>query len=158
MAMSIHYASSKNSTKREYDDAEGREQTELIKFMDKYFPRVRIDGNINGVHLTMPQAAKAKRMGMKRDCPDLHLKERRGDYHCLYIEYKSDKKNSIYKLDGELKKDDHVLSQAQELNRLQQQGDAATFAVGLENAIQAIKDYLDGKFTNPYVFKKCKYS
>ena len=157
MAMSIKLSRTNTLSKRTYDDSETKEQIEIIKFLHSYYPTIRVDGNINGLYLNELQAIKAKRMGMRRDCPDLHIKHKSGDYHCLYIEYKSDKKNSIYKKDGSLLKNEHVMSQAIELERLQEQGDAATFACGIVNAIAAIKDYLNGDFVNPNVFKKCKY-
>lgn len=157
MAMNTKLSKMNVPSKRSYDDSETKEQVELIKFLHTYYPKIRVDGNINGLYLTEIQAMKAKRMGMRRDCPDLHIKHKSGDFHCLYIEYKSDKKNSIYKKDGTLLKNEHVISQAIELERLQQQGDAATFARGINKAVDAIKDYLNGDFVNEDVFKKSKY-
>lgn len=47
-----------------------------------------LNSSQNGVKLSLPQAVKAQRAGMKRGVPDLHLPYNNGKYNSLYIEMK----------------------------------------------------------------------
>jgi len=50
-----------------------------------------LNGSLNGVRLTIGQAVKAKKAGMKVGYPDVQLPVARQGYHCLYIEMKRTK-------------------------------------------------------------------
>ncbi len=86
--------------------------------------------SLAGVRLTMGQAVKAKRSGMKKDMPDIHLPVARGEYHALFIELK-EKKNGRVK-PGQ--KEMHA--------RLNDEGNLCLVAYGQEEAIRIIREYL----------------
>jgi hypothetical protein len=54
----------------------------------KYPELQMLNGSLNGVRLTIGQAVKAKRAGMKKGFPDIFLPIPRGKYHGLFIELK----------------------------------------------------------------------
>lgn len=88
-----------------------------------------LTASLAGVRLTMGQAVKAKRSGMKKDMPDLHLPVARGEYHALFIEMKEKK--------GRVR-----LGQKEMHARLNEEGNLCVVAYGQEEAIQIIKNYL----------------
>ena len=60
-----------------------------------------LNGSLNGVKLTIGQAVKAKKQGMKKGFPDIFLPVPRGKYHGLFIElkikpYRNDKGKMVY--------------------------------------------------------------
>jgi len=62
---------------------------EFAAIMSKEHPELEmLVGSMNGVRLTMGQAVKAKKAGMKKGYPDLRLDVPRGKYHGLRIELK----------------------------------------------------------------------
>ena len=53
------------------------------------YPELKLlNGSMNGVRLTIGQAVKAKRCGMKKGYPDLFLPVKRGEHNGLFIELK----------------------------------------------------------------------
>ena len=90
-----------------------------------------LNGSLNGVRLTIGQAVKAKRGGMKKGFPDISLPVPRGGYHGLFIELKVDKNKP---------------SSEQEawLERLVDQGYYAAVVWGADAAITLIEFYLRG--------------
>lgn len=99
----------------------------------------------SGVRLTMGQAIKQKRLnGGRRSYPDMFIAEPVGKYHGLFIELKKDG-TRILKKDGTLVADAHIREQADMLQKLEQRGFKAYFAVGFEQAKQIIDEYLGGK-------------
>jgi hypothetical protein len=96
-----------------------------------------------GIKMTMGQAAKHKRLQSCRAWPDLFIAERNGgglgDYAGLFIELKA---VNIYKKDGGLLANSHLKEQAEVLARLIMAGYMAEFAVGLDQAIAIIDNYL----------------
>lgn len=99
----------------------------------------------SGIRLTMGQAIKQKRLnGGRRSYPDMFIAEPVGEYHGLFIELKKDG-TRILKKDGKLVADAHIREQAEMLQKLEQKGFKAYFAVGFEQAKQIIDEYLGGK-------------
>lgn len=99
-----------------------------------------LNGSLNGVRLTIGQAAKARRCGMKKGFPDLSLPVTRGLYAGLYIELKPltrGKKNPRRpRLDPE---------QERWVEFLRSQGYCAAVCCGSDEAINFIKSYLNQK-------------
>jgi hypothetical protein len=78
--------------KRTYTESEFDIQAALFEWAEwaqGKFPELKLlNGSLNGVRLTIGQAVKAKRAGMKRGFPDISLPIARGQYHGLFIELK----------------------------------------------------------------------
>ncbi len=95
------------------------------------YPGLRLlNGSLSGVRLTIGQAVKCKKIGMKKGYPDLSLPVSCYPWVGLYIELKRVKGG--------------VTSPEQKwwLKKLSEQGYYATVAKGHKEAIKIIKEYL----------------
>jgi hypothetical protein len=94
----------------------------------------------SGLKLTMSQAVKHKHLQSSRAWPDLMIYEPVGGKQGLALELKRDDVK-VYKLDGSLRKDEHVEEQAAMLEKLSRRGYRAEFACGFDQAQTVIDDY-----------------
>ena len=101
-----------------------------------------------GIKMTMGQAAKHKRLQSGRAYPDLFLAEPRwyddtftpGELYCgLYIEIKAE---GVRLKNGNLPSTPHIKEQDAMLKLLEERGYKAVFAVGFDEAKDAIDKYL----------------
>jgi hypothetical protein len=95
-----------------------------------------LNGSLNGVKLSIGQAVKAKRTGMKKGYPDIFLPVARGGYYGLYIELKREFSGSTTR------------EQKEWLADLAAEGYLAVVCKGSDAAIKTIIDYLEGKIEN----------
>lgn len=112
------------------------EQEQIIIFewasmMSSKYPELEyLNASLNGLRLTIGQAVKAKRLGMKKGFPDINLPVLRRGKTSLYIELKVDKnKPSTEQIKWNKFLNDH--------------GHLAVFCWGSVEAIEVIKNYLD---------------
>lgn len=106
---------------------------EFAKLMSKQYPELEmLVGSMNGVRLTIGQAVKAKKAGMKRGYPDIRLDVARGIYHGLRIELK--------------RRRGGVVSPEQKtwLKSLLREGYLAVVCRGEDEAKETIMRYLEG--------------
>lgn len=106
----------------------------------------------SGVKLTPGQAVKQKRQnGGRRAWPDMFIAEPmprcidgswNHEYNGLFIELKKEG-TRLKKKNGEWA-NDHIAEQAKMLDELKQRGYGAIFAVGFDEAKEAIDKYLEG--------------
>ena len=80
-------------------------------------------------YLTAKQKSRIKPLLGKRGFPDVFIPMPKFQYKGFFCELKA---TNIYKKDGTLKKNDHVLEQAKYLDWLRKQGYYACFACSLE--------------------------
>lgn len=110
------------------------EQCAVIEWADRQackYPELELlTASLAGIRLTIGQAVKAKRGGMKKDMPDLHLPVARNGYHALFIELKEPKKGRVRP------------GQKAMMKRLNDEGNLALPAFGATQAIEIIRDYL----------------
>lgn len=98
----------------------------------------------SGIKLTKGQAIKQKRQnGGIRGWPDMFVAEGRGKFRGLFIELKKDG-TRLKKKNGEWASE-HIAEQAQLMSRLRGRGYEAQFAVGFDEAVDIIDNYLGGK-------------
>lgn len=121
-------------------------EAELQKALADYL-RLRHPGILfhsdfgSGAKLTPGQAVAQKRMnGGRRAWPDLFVAEQRDPWCGLFLELKRPG-TRLKKRDGSWASA-HLAEQAEVLAELEKKGYAAEFAVGLDEAIKAIEDYL----------------
>lgn len=115
----------------------------IVKYLSYAYPRVifRFDFAA-GMKMTKGQAIKHSLLNPHRGYPDLFICEARGDYHGLFLEIKR-KGESPYLKDGQtLKKNIHLLEQSKILSTLQKKGYLAEFAVGFDECMEKIDNYL----------------
>lgn len=120
------------------DILEWEEQAAIFRWASMYdheFPELKLlNGSLNGVRLTIGQAKKAKRTGMKKGYPDIFLPVSRGLFHGLFIELKARNGSLPQKND-----DQHWW-----LTQLSDQGYSCHACRGADAAISLIKTYLKG--------------
>lgn len=113
---------------------EYREQEMIFEWAQLYsnkYPDLKLlNGSLNGVRLTIGQAVKCKKIGMKKGCPDINLPVVCYPYAGLYIELKRMKGSSTSK------------DQKWWIARLREQGYRAEIIKGHIEAIKLIKNYL----------------
>ena len=116
----------------------------VCDYLRKNYPDVLFRTDFSsGMKMSPGQAAKHKKFQKRRAWPDFFIAEPRKFankiHHGMYIEFKS---KTIYKLDGTLRKNEHVEEQAETLTDLREKGYYAEFAIGYEDAITQITNYL----------------
>lgn len=94
-----------------------------------------------GIKMTMPQAVKHKKMQSGRGWPDIFIAVPNHGKHGLFLELK-EPRNTVYLKDGRLSTERHVQEQAEILQALKWLGYEANFAVGFEDAVHQIEQYL----------------
>ena len=113
----------------------------ITHIRDKY-PDALFQCDMSGVMLSIGQAVKQKRLGMTRGWPDLKIMEPRGGHHGLFIELKR-AGTKIYLRDGKtMVANEHFREQEAVMQRLRDRGYAATFAVGMADAVGVIDRYM----------------
>jgi len=94
--------------------------------------------------LTIGQAKRNKQLNRISKYPDLFIAEGTPKYGGLYIELKANRED-LYKKDGELKNNRHILLQNAMLHLLRNRGFKAEFACGLEEVKTIILNYIKEK-------------
>ena len=122
----------------------------VCDYLRKNYPDVLFRTDFSsGMKMSPGQAAKHKKFQKSRAWPDLFIAE------SGVVEFKEDgliahlRKNGmfldgvkLYKKDGTLRKNKHIEEQAEILDKLNESGYYARFAVGYDQAIRIITDYL----------------
>lgn len=100
------------------------------EMQEAQYPELKLlKADLNGVRLTIGQAMKAKRAGMKKGYPDMFLPIQRNGYAGLFIELK-------------VGKNQPTKEQKKWLTELGKQGYKTCCCWGAEAAITAIKQYM----------------
>ena len=128
----------------------------VCDYLRKNYPDVLFRTDFSsGMKMTPGQAAKHKKFQKSRAWPDLFIaKPERDVFRCsysghkyykffggLFLELKAEG-TKLYKKNGEMVANKHYQEQAEMLKKLRSNGYAADFAVGYDQAIQIITDYL----------------
>lgn len=116
----------------------------IAQYLQLHYPDVvyRFDLAAD-LKLTYSQAKRHKTIHPLRGYPDLFIAKPVYPYGGLFLELKKDGA-SVLKKDGTLKKDDHLQEQFNMLKRLIEAGYKANFAIGYEDTIKQIENYLHG--------------
>lgn len=122
----------------------GKEQDVQIvvsRYIQIQYPDVIFCSESSGIRLNMGQAKRLKAM-RSIDCklPDMLIFEPRGNYKGLFLELKRDGEK-VYREDG-APYAGHVAEQHKTLERLRGKGYHAEFAVGSQDAIAIIDNYM----------------
>lgn len=105
----------------------------FAELMSNLYPELELlVGSLNGVRLTIGQAVKAKKAGMKKGYPDIRLDVARGPYHGLRIELKRQKGGVVSP------------EQKEWLRRLSEQGYYTVVCYGEDEAKAILMRYVSG--------------
>ena len=113
----------------------------ICKYIKLQYPSVIFTSESSGIRLRIGQATLLKRMRSCAGLPDIWILEPRKSYHACLLELKKEG-TTIYKKDGDMRKDKHLQEQENILHRLKQKGYFAEFVVGFEQAKAVIDYYL----------------
>lgn len=128
----------------------------VCDYLRKNYPDVLFRTDFSsGMKMTPGQAAKHKKFQKSRAWPDLFIAKPNkdvfrdsfsGDKYFefsagLFLELKAEG-TKLYKKNGEMVANKHYREQAEMLNKLNESGYYARFAVGYDEAIRIITDYL----------------
>lgn len=125
--------------------SEAELQKNVAMYLCMQFPGVLFHSDFgSGVRLT-PWQAKVQKMqnGGRRAWPDLFIAQGAPGYHGLFIELKKEGVR-LKKKNGEWATT-HIEEQAHVLSQLRDRGYKAEFAVGFDEAVNLIDEYLGGK-------------
>jgi hypothetical protein len=113
----------------------------LANYLRMFYPDViyHIDFG-SGTKLTKGQAIKQAKLN-RRGYPDLFIAEPRNGYQGMFLELKKDGVRLV-KRDGVTWASEHIREQAQMLEALGERGYWTDFAVGYDNAVELIQEYL----------------
>lgn len=123
------------------------EETQLlvVNYLNNYKSLRFIANYLSGAKLPIYLARKAKRLGQaSTGCPDLLVFHHNGKYCGLALELKKEG-TVVFKKDGSLRSDEHLQRQFDYLQYLNGQGWYASFAIGANQAIEIIRNYINGK-------------
>ena len=126
--------------------SEAELQKQVAIYIRMQYPDVIFHSDFgSGVKLS-PWQAKMQKMqnGGRRAWPDMMIAEPMGNYHGLFIELKREGAR-LKKQNGEWASS-HIAEQNIMLNELSNKGYKAEFAIGFEQALDLIDDYLGGKY------------
>lgn len=125
--------------------SEAELQKQVAIYIRMQYPDVIFHSDFgSGVKLT-PWQAKMQKMqnGGRRAWPDMFLAEPVGNYHGLFVELKKEG-TRLKKKNGDWASE-HIAEQDAVLSELNDKGYKAEFAIGFEQALNLIDDYLGGK-------------
>lgn len=128
--------------------SEAELQKQIAIYLRVQYPEVVFHSDFgSGVKLNYKQAMMQKMQnGGRRAWPDMFIAEPRpngrGWYHGLFIELKKEG-TRLKKKNGEWASE-HIAEQYDVLDRLDFRGYKAEFAVGFDEAVKVIDDYLGG--------------
>lgn len=117
-------------------------QIDIFSYLAAKYPNVLAISEPSGVRVSMGLATKLKRMRSPHTHCDIYILSPRGRFHGMVIELKA---KNIYKKNGELLKSDHLEDQQKTIDKLNSLGYYATFAIGYDDAISKIEDYLNNR-------------
>lgn len=114
----------------------------VCDYLRKNYPNVLFRTDFSsGMKMSPGQAAKHKKFQKSRAWPDLFIAESNILTSGLFLELKAEGVK-LYKKNGEMVANKHYQEQAEMLEKLRSNGYIAEFAVGYDEAIKIITNYL----------------
>jgi len=119
----------------------------IANYIKMQYPKVIFTSDSSGIKLTIGAAVKMLALKSNNKIPDLLILEARGGFNGLIIEIK-DIGKTPFKKNGELYSNDHLIAQADTLEKLNVRGYSAMFAVGFDEGKIIIDNYMNLPLTN----------
>ena len=116
-------------------------QINICRWLKMQYPEVIFTSESSGLRLTIGQARSLAKQRSGKGFPDLMIFEPRGDYHGLFIELKREGEK-VFRRDGQIRSDAHLQDQYSVINRLNDKGYLAGFAIGFDEARALITKYM----------------
>ena len=122
---------------------------QICDYIKLQYPDVLFNTDMSGIKLTIGQAMQAAKLRSSRAFPDIVIYEPNDIYYGLFLEVKRD---IPFKLDGFLKKCDHLKEQIDMITILINKGYYASFVWAFDYAKEIIDAYMNNK-TIPLKYK-----
>lgn len=114
----------------------------ICDYLRKNYPDVLFRTDFSsGMKMSPGQAAKHKKFQKSRAWPDLFIAESNILASGLFLEIKAENV-IVFKRNGEIRKNKHLIEQDKMLKELSKKGYRARFAIGYNQAIFEIQQYL----------------
>lgn len=114
----------------------------ICDYLRKNYPDVLFRTDFSsGMKMSPGQAAKHKKFQKSRAWPDLFIAESNNFASGLFLEIKAENV-IVFKRNGEIRKNKHLIEQDKMLKELRKKGYRARFAIGYNQAIFEIQEYL----------------
>ena len=114
----------------------------VCDYLRKNYPDVLFRTDFSsGMKMTPGQAAKHKKFQKGRAWPDLFIAESNNFASGLFLEIKAEDV-IVFKKNGKIRKNKHLIEQDKMLKELRKKGYRARFAIGYNQAIFEIQQYL----------------
>ena len=114
----------------------------VCDYLRKNYPDVLFRTDFSsGMKMTPGQAAKHKKFQKSRAWPDLFIAESNILASGLFLEIKAENV-IVFKKNGEIRRNKHLIEQYKMLKELRKKGYRARFAIGYNQAIFEIQQYL----------------
>lgn len=139
-----------DEVKKKPQKKETRIQLKVAEFIKLKYPHTFFTSESSGIRVPMGLAVQMKKQRSKHKLPDMIILKPTTRYHGLMLELKTED-NTPFKKDGSLKSKvdkstgiDEIFEQASSLDSLTALGYYATYAVGMDEALKIIEDYMSG--------------
>lgn len=114
----------------------------ICDYLRKNYPDVLFRTDFSsGMKMTPGQAAKHKKFQKGRAWPDLFIAESNNFASGLFLEIKAENV-IVFKKNGKIRRNKHLIEQDKMLKELRKKGYRARFAIGYNQAIFEIQQYL----------------
>ena len=114
----------------------------ICDYLRKNYPDVLFRTDFSsGMKMSPGQAAKHKKFQKGRAWPDLFIAESNTLASGLFLEIKAENV-IVFKKNGEIRQNKHLIEQDKMLEELSKKGYRARFAIGYDQAIFEIQEYL----------------
>lgn len=136
--------------------SEQKLQTKVSDYLRAKYPDVMFKCDVAaGMKMSIGMAVLVKRWRSSTGFPDVDIYEPKGKWNMLCLELKTDAGNP-FKVDGSLRKDDHLEDQSDTHMALRRRGIIALFTVGFDHTAAVVDWYMSGAQGDPpnYVKKK----
>ena len=117
-------------------------QINICRWLKLQYPEVIFTSESSGLRLTISQARSLAKQRSGKGLPDLMIFEPRGGYHGLFLELKREGEK-VFRRDGQIRSDAHLQDQYSVINRLNDKGYLAGFAIGFDEARALITKYMN---------------
>ena len=114
----------------------------ICDYLRKNYPDVLFRTDFSsGMKMSPGQAVKHKKFQKGRAWPDLFIAESNTLASGLFLEIKAENV-IVFNMNGKVRKNKHLIEQDKMLKELRKKGYRARFAIGYEDAIKQIHEYL----------------
>ena len=120
---------------------EAQLHSQVCQYLKIQYPKIIFNTDMAGIKLTIGQATKAKQLRSGNGFPDIVIYEPKANYHCLFIELKSEGAK-VFKKNGE-SATPHIQEQKDMIAKLNKKGYAAAMCIGFIKAKKVIDYYLN---------------